>query len=136
METSPWLFAIQAAGCVHLGIGAGNLLLPKALEYRKHLSAFDPLLAQIFLVHAGYIIGMVTVIGVICLMFPTELATTMLGRFLCGSFCLIWLVRIYLQFFFYGNAVLKKLPYLHWPFTVAIVAFTVLFAAVAAGIAA
>jgi hypothetical protein len=135
MHTSPWLLAIQAAGLVHLGIGAGNLLLPKALEYRKHLSTFDPILSRIFLVHAGYIIGMLALIGASCLLFPAELATTAFGRFLCGAFCLLWLVRIHLQFWYYGDQVLKRLPYLHWPFTVSIFLFTLLFGAVAAGVA-
>ena len=51
-----WPHVLVAAGVLHLLIAAGNLLLPRILDYARHLPGMDPRIRQVYRVHAFYII--------------------------------------------------------------------------------
>ena len=131
-----WELALRVAGVVHLLIAAGNLLLPWLFDYRRRgVPGWDPFLRQIFHVHTFYIILVITGIGLLCLAFPTELSGTAMGRAICAGLTVFWAVRLVLGFAYYDRAELRRVWYFDWPFLLATLAFTGLFAACAMGLA-
>lgn len=97
--------ALWIAGLVQLAIVVGNLVLPKKLKYRENLGRVAPIIRQIFIVHCGYIVGIVLLFAAVSLGFATELASGRgLGRFLAASMAVFWISRLPLQLFYYDAA--------------------------------
>jgi len=97
--------ALWIAGVVQLAIALANLVLPRKLKYRENLARIAPIIRQIFVVHSGYIVGIVLLFAVITFGFATELASGRgLGRFLAASMAVFWICRVPLQLFYYDAA--------------------------------
>lgn len=89
---------LQLAGAAQLGIAAVNFLLPALLDYRGNLAKVSPIIRQIFLVHAAYIVLVLTAFGTMSLWFANDLAGgSRLGTFLSGFLALFWLLRVVVQ---------------------------------------
>ncbi len=129
-----WDTVIRAIGVAHLGIAAGNFLLPWLFDYRTHLPAMPLPIRQIYVAHSLFLIVVVAMIGVLCLAFPIDLAgASRLGRALSGGLALFWAARLLLQACWFERAMLRRLRWLSLPFTALIAAFAAVFAACAAG---
>ncbi len=129
-----WDTAIRLAGVAHLAIAAGNLLLPRLFDYRTHLPAMAAPIRQIYISHSFFIILVLTLIGVLCLAFPADLAgASQLGRWLSGGLALFWGARLVLQACWFERAMLRRLRWLSLPFTMVVSAFVALFAFCALG---
>ncbi len=101
--------AIQVAGAVHLILAAGNLVLPRKLEYRANLAKVPPIIRQIFVVHSVYIVLVLLLFGSLCLFFAPDLAGgSSLGRFLSGCLAAFWLFRLPLQWFYYDGSLRRE----------------------------
>ena len=97
--------ALWIAGLVQLAIALANLVLPKKLKYRENLAQIAPIIRQIFVVHSGYIVGIVLLFAAVSFGFVPELASGRgLGRFLAASMAVFWLCRVPLQLFYYDAA--------------------------------
>jgi hypothetical protein len=97
--------ALWIAGLVQLAIALANLVLPKKLKYRENLALIAPIIRQIFVVHSGYIVGIVLLFAVVSFGFAPELASGRgLGRFLAASMAVFWTCRVPLQLFYYDAA--------------------------------
>ena len=97
--------ALWIGGLVQLAIVVGNLVLPQKLKYRENLARVAPIIRQIFVVHCGYVVGIVLLFAVVSLGFATELASGRgLGRFLAASMAMFWICRLPLQLFYYDAA--------------------------------
>jgi len=95
-----WL--IRAAGLVQILVIVGNLILPGKLHCRENLARVSPMIREVFIVHWGYVVGVLAIFSTLCLGFAPELAgASRLGHFLSGAMALFWLPRIPLQLFFY-----------------------------------
>ncbi len=93
------------AGLVQLSIALANFVLPKKLGYRENLARVAPMIRQIFVVHSGYIVGILLLFTAITFGFTAELASGRgLGRFLAASMALFWACRVPLQLFYYDKA--------------------------------
>ncbi|MFZ0785914.1 MAG: hypothetical protein WAM67_08980 [Candidatus Acidiferrales bacterium] len=72
------------------------------MKYRENLSRVAPIVRQIFVVHSGYIVGIVLLFAAITFGFAPDLASGRgLGRFLAASMAVFWLCRVPLQVFYY-----------------------------------
>jgi len=99
------VIALWIAGLVQLAIALANLVLPKKLKYRENLARMAPIIRQIFVVHSGYIVGIVLLFAVVTFGFAAELASGRgLGRFLAASIAVFWACRVPLQLFYYDAA--------------------------------
>ncbi len=95
----PWIYA---AGAVHVGIVLGNIPLPRRLDLRANLEKLSPILRQVFLIHWLFILILVALFAALCFGFAPELAgASPLGRFLSGAIGAFWLLRLFLQLFYY-----------------------------------
>jgi len=101
LEKLLWFAAI-----VQLGMVLANFYLPSKLRYRENLSRVAPMIREIFVVHAVYIVGVVFLFAVLTLRFTRDLASGHgLGQFLAASISLFWLCRVPLQLFYYDSKI-------------------------------
>ncbi|MEI9998103.1 MAG: hypothetical protein WDO13_02485 [Verrucomicrobiota bacterium] len=104
-------FLVQFAGALQLLIAAANFFLPGMLRYRESLAVVAPIIRQIFLVHAAYIVLVLGGLGLVCLAFARDLCgTSPLGRSIAAFLAVFWLLRAALQFFYYDRAVKETHP--------------------------
>jgi hypothetical protein len=100
----PVIAALWIAALVQLAIALANFSLPKKLQYRENLARVAPIIRQVFIVHSGYIVGVVLLFATLTFGFAAELAGGRgLGRFLAASLSLFWFCRIPLQLFYYDS---------------------------------
>jgi hypothetical protein len=99
------LVALWIAGLVQLTIALANFALPGKLGYRENLARVAPMIRQIFVVHSGYIVGIVLLFAAITFGFTADLVSGRgLGRFLAASMALFWFCRVPLQLFYYDKS--------------------------------
>ena len=97
---------IWVGGAIHAGIVLANVPLPRRLRVRERLSGLPLFLRQIFYVHWLYIVLVVGLFSALCFGFAHQLAgATALGRFLSAFMGGFWLLRIFLQCFYYDREV-------------------------------
>jgi hypothetical protein len=97
---------IWLAGSIHAGIVLANLPLPRRLRVRESMAGVPTFLRQIFYVHWLYIVLMVGFFSALCFGFAHELAgASALGRFLSAFMAGFWLLRTFLQYFYYDRGV-------------------------------
>lgn len=112
---------LSAAGLLQLVIAGANVALPGVLHYRENLARVSPIVREVFIVHAGYIVLVVVAFGVISLAFASELAGgSPLGRFLSGFLALFWFLRLPVQLA-YDPALRRKYRMLDVAFLAALV---------------
>ena len=100
----PLIAALWIAGLVQLAIALANFALPRKLQYRENLARVAPIVRQIFVVHSGYIVGIVVLFAAITLGFASELASGHgLGRFLAAALSIFWFCRIPIQLLYYDS---------------------------------
>jgi len=101
--------ALWIAGFVQLAIALANFVLPRKLNYRENLARLAPMVRQIFIVHSGYIVGIVVLFAAITFGFAPELAGGRgLGRFLAASIAVFWACRLPLQVFYYDSELRRR----------------------------
>jgi hypothetical protein len=101
--------ALWIAGFVQLTIAFANFVLPRKLNYRENLARVSPMVRQIFIVHSGYVVGIVVLFAAITFGFSAELAGGRgLGRFLAASMAVFWMCRVPLQLFYYDPQVRRS----------------------------
>jgi hypothetical protein len=106
---SPLIACIWAAGAVHLGIAAANVVAPDKLGYRENLAKLSPILRQIFIVHSAYIAGVLLAFSGLCFFFARDLAgASHLGEYLSGTIAVFWIARAFLQIFYYDPGLRKQ----------------------------
>jgi hypothetical protein len=124
------LLAIQLAGALHLLVAGANFVLPGILGYRENLARVTPIIREIFLVHALYIVLVLVGFGLLCLCFPADLAgASRLGKFLCGFLAIFWSLRVVIQFGFYDRATKKDHPFGNFLFSAIFLYFAGVFIA-------
>ncbi len=105
---TPLIVAIWVAGGVQLAIAAANLEVARKLDYRSNLARLTPMVSQIFLVHAVYIVLVILWLGALCLLFAARLASgDPLARFLTGGVAAFWGLRAIIQLTVYDRQVRK-----------------------------
>lgn len=99
---------LWAAGLLQLVIASANVVVPRILHYRENLARVSPIVREVFVVHAGYIVLVLIAFGIISMVFGSELAGgSALGRFLCGFLALFWFLRLPVQLA-YDPAIRRK----------------------------
>jgi len=98
------------AGAIQFGIVVANAWLPGKLRVKQGLGSAPPFLRQIFYVHWIYIVLVVGLFSGLCLLFPADLAgRSPLGRLLSAFLACFWLLRVFLQWFYYDKPSRKEL---------------------------
>ncbi len=123
---------IQFAGAVQIAIALANAALPKQLDYPRNLGRLDTIVRQVFIVHSLYIVLVLLGMGLLCILFPVELAGgDPLPTFLAAGMSLFWLARLPVQLWYYDPAFMRSRPLVHISLLLASTYLAVLFALVA-----
>ena len=137
-ETLPLLHPAAArllvltAGWIHLGIVVANLFAPARLRYREELAAVTPIIRQIFFVHSAYIVLVLVGFTFLCFFFPEELTgRTKIGHALCGFLAFFWMLRGFLQTFYYDTGIKRENPRFSLLFTTAFFSLGLIFTTLA-----
>jgi len=119
---------IWLAGAIHAGIVFANIPLPQRLRVRENLAGVPRYLRQIFYVHWIYIVLVVGFFSALCFGFTHDLAgTSPLGWFLSVFMCGFWMLRVFLQWFYYDPEIRRANRGLDAVYLVALAALIVIF---------
>ncbi len=125
---------IWIAGGVQLAIASANFVLPRKLRYRANLAKGDPIIRQVYIVHAVYIVFVLLAFAAICFLFAPELAGgSALGVFISCWLALFWAPRLLVQWVYYDPEVRRQNQVAHWGFSLALLYLIVVFSAAALG---
>jgi hypothetical protein len=128
----PWIWA---AGIVQLVIAAANIFIPQKLGYRENIAKMSPIVQQVFIVHAVYIVYVLLAFAAMCFLYAQELASGQgLGRFMSGWMALFWGPRVFIQRFYYSEDAKKLNRAADIGFTLAFAYLAVVFAVAACGL--
>jgi hypothetical protein len=123
---------VWAAGGVQLLIASANFFLPKELDYRGNLAKLSPIVREVFLVQAAYIVLILVAFAGLCFAFAGELAGgSPLGRALSAFLALFWGLRFCIQMLYYEASLKQRHPVLNGMFLLAFMYLTGVFAVAA-----
>lgn len=105
-EITLWL--LRLAGAICLGLVVANFVAAPRLGYARNLAGSDLLIRQIFYVHCGYIVMLITGLAVLCLGWPGLFLEDGMGRVVSGFFCLFWGSRVVVQLTYYDPEYRKR----------------------------
>ena len=100
-ELTPWL--LRLAGLMCVGLIAANFVAAPRLGYARSLAQAETIVRQIFYVHCGYIVFLITGIAVLCLGWPQLLLEDGMGRVVSGFFTVFWGSRVVVQLTYYDR---------------------------------
>jgi hypothetical protein len=127
----PWIWV---AGGVQLVIAAANIFIPEKLAYRENIAKLSPIVRQVFIVHAVYIVYVLLAFALLCFFYAEELAGGQgLGRFMSAWMALFWAPRIFIQRFYYVEEAKRLNRPADIGFTLAFAFLAVIFAIAAWG---
>jgi len=115
---------LRIAGVLLLLLAAIHPLMPKELGWKQDLAKLTPINRQVFLVHVGFIVLMLVLMGSLALFYAAELATPdRLSRAVLGGLALFWGLRLFTQQFVYDRSLWRGNP----RYTAVHIALTVLW---------
>ena len=127
MNTALVKAAIVGCGLFHFALCLGSLYIPKALDWKTHLSVLNPLLKQMFWTYSGYILVINLSFGVISVFGSNELVNhSFLAKAITLLIGVYWLVRIGIQFFYFDRSQAPK-GFLYTAGEVALIGLFILF---------
>ena len=116
------------AGAIHAGIVLANIPLPHRLRVRENLKNVPVFVRQVFYVHWFYIVLIVGLFSALSFAFARDLAgASPLGRFLSAFLCGFWLLRIFLQIFYYDSEIRRANRVLDALYLVSLIALVGIF---------
>jgi hypothetical protein len=126
------LLLLWLAGLVQIAIASANFFLPRKLKYQENLERVAPIIRQIFVVHAAYMVGVLLLFTALTFGFARELASGHgLGRFLAAGIAVFWLFRAPLQLLYYDASLRRTNRLGDVAFTAAAIFLTVAYGAAA-----
>jgi len=126
---------LVAAGVVQWVIAAANIFIPGKLRYGENIARLTPIVREVFIVHAVYIVGVLVGFGALSVWFAPELASGAgLGRFLSVFLAVFWVPRVFVQLFYYDRDVKRANPAGHVLFTTLFVYLAVVYTLAALGV--
>ena len=86
-----------------VGLIVANFVAAPGLGYARSLVQVETIVRQIFYVHCGYIVFLITGLAVLCLGWPRLLLEDGMGRVLSGFFTVFWGSRVVVQLTYYDR---------------------------------
>jgi hypothetical protein len=96
-----WL--LRLAGLICSGLVVANFVAAPRLGYARNLAGSEKLVRQIFYVHCGYIVFLITALAGLCLGWPALLLEDRMGGVVCGFFAVFWASRVVVQLTYYDR---------------------------------
>jgi hypothetical protein len=102
---------LRIIGIALIILGILHVVFPWYFNWKTELERLSLVNRQIMQVHTFFIALIVLLMGVLCLVAPTELLTTPLGRTLSFGMAIFWTARQLIQFFGFSPALWKRKPF-------------------------
>lgn len=119
---------LQIGGLIQMAFVLVNAILPGKLRVRERMAGVPRYLWQVFVVHWIYIVLIVFFFGLLCFLFPGDLAGgSALGRFLSGAMAVFWFLRLLLQVFYYDAEMRRENRLLDFAYLVGLLALISIF---------
>ena len=103
MNPGVMLLLLRIAGLICVGLIAANFVAAPRLGYARSLVQAETIVRQIFYVHCGYIVFLITGLAVLCLGWPQLLLQEGMGRVVSGFFAVFWGSRAIVQLTYYDR---------------------------------
>ena len=108
MNAETTILLLRLAGLICLGLIVANFVAAPRLGYARNLSGAGNLVRQIFYVHCGYIVFLITGLAVLCLGWPELFLEKGMGRVVSGFFAVFWASRVVVQLTYYDKTERRK----------------------------
>ena len=108
MNAETTILLLRLAGLICLGLIVANFVAAPRLGYARNLSGAGNLVQQIFYVHCGYIVFLITGLAVLCLGWPELFLEKGMGRVVSGFFAVFWASRVVVQLTYYDKTERRK----------------------------
>lgn len=92
---------IFIAGIIQVSILSASLLVPFVMDYTNALSPLKPMVRKLFWVYGVYLAGTILFMGLMSIIYPEELLSGGIMKFILGFYLIFWGVRLYLQLLVY-----------------------------------
>lgn len=99
---------LRLAGLICIGLIVANFVAAPRLGYARNLAGSGNLVRQIFYVHCGYIVFVITALALLCLGWPGLLLEDGMGRVVSGFFTVFWGSRVIVQLTYYDKGERRK----------------------------
>lgn len=103
MSVNPILL-LKLAGYLQIALCVGSLAIPRMLNWNAELRKVALIIKQIFWTYAAYILMFNLSFGLLSVFGAEELlAKSFLAKSVSVFICVYWLVRIFIQFFYFDT---------------------------------
>lgn len=93
---------LTLAGLGHFGILIASFMVPKALNWKKHLATLPPFLRSLFWVYGVFIVLTIAGLGTLTLLHAQAMAVgEPVARSLAAFIAVFWSLRLFVQFFIF-----------------------------------
>ena len=121
--------ALWLASLIQLVIAAANIVVARRLDFRGNLLRLSPIVAQVFTVHAAYIVAVILWFALLSLLFASRLASgDPVMRFLSAGLAAFWGIRLVVQLTVYDRSVRRQHRVEDVAFLLACIALTMIYA--------
>lgn len=103
MNAETIILLLRLAGLMCVGLVVANFLAAPRLGYGRSLVHAEAIVRQIFFVHCGYIVFLITGLAVLCLGWPYLILEEGMGRVVSGFFAVFWGSRVVVQLTYYDR---------------------------------
>jgi len=90
-------------GVLLLILALAHIIFPTYFNWKEELKSLSLINRQMMIVHTFFIAIVVFLMGLLCLIHPTEIVETKLGKTISLGFGIFWTLRLFIQFFGYSR---------------------------------
>lgn len=102
---------LKIAGCILIALALLHFFIPRHFRWETELSSLSLITRQILYVHTFFIGFMVFLMGLLCLMYASELLNNAFGDVILFGLFAFWFTRLIFQFFVYSPRLWKGKPF-------------------------
>jgi hypothetical protein len=94
-------------GILLIGLALTHAVFPKYFKWKEELASLSLINKQMMLIHTFFIAVVVFLMGILCLSSSYQLIETELGKKVSFGIGIFWLLRLFIQFFWYSPKLWK-----------------------------
>lgn len=94
-------------GVLLMALALVHVIFPRYFNWKEELKSLSLVNREMMVVHTFFIALVVFLMGLLCMVAPTDLAGTKLGRTISLGLGIFWACRLLVQFFGYSTALWK-----------------------------
>ena len=92
---------ILIAGIIQLSLLGASILVPTVMEYNNALATLKPMMRKLIWVYGVYVAGTILFLGLLSVLYPEQLLSGGVMKFILIFYVIFWGGRLYLQLFIY-----------------------------------